>query len=57
VLNIWLMYDYAWKGKLQFDPSEGVINDPSTAECKEYCKVQVKQSNYRPGVAHRFPGS
>ena len=51
------MYDYAWKGKLQFDPSEVVINEPSAAECKEICKIQVKQSNYRPGVAHKFPGS
>jgi hypothetical protein len=43
--------------KLQDDPSEGVINKPSVAESKESSKVKVKQSSYRPGVAHKFLGS
>ena len=43
--------------KLQDDPSEGVINKPSAAERKETSKVKVKQSRYRPGVAHKFLGT
>jgi len=35
VLKIWLLYENTWKGKLQVDPLEGVINEPSAAERKE----------------------
>ena len=35
VLKVWLIYEHAWKGNLQDNPPEGVINKPSGAEYKE----------------------
>jgi len=43
VFQIWLRYRNAWKGNLQYNPSEGVINKSSGAEYKESCAERRRE--------------
>ena len=45
------------ESKLQDYLSEGVKNEPSTAERKHSSKVKLKHSRYRPGVVQKYLGS